>query len=148
MPLTLHTIRPAKGAQKKRKRVGRGLSKKGTYSGRGSKGQRSRSGGKSGLQLKGLRQIMLATPKKKGFKSNKPTPEVVNVGTLSKTFAEGNTVTPQALLEKGLVSKIANGVKILGNGSLSIKLSLTGCKVSKVAKEKIEKAGGTVKLAK
>ena len=147
MPLTLHTIQPAKGARRGKKRIGRGLAKKGTYSGRGAKGQRSRSGGKSGLKLLGLRQIMLATPKLRGFKSGRPDAEVVNVGALSNAFAEGQTVNPQNLLEKGLISRVDKGVKILGNGTMAIKISIVGCQVSKTAQEKIEGAGGTVKVS-
>ena len=144
MVLRLDTIQPKKGARKSKKRIGRGLSKGGAFSGRGTKGQRSRSGGKSGLKLKGLRKIMLSTPKTRGFKSSKPTPEVVNVSGIAKNFADGAKVTPEHLLKKNLVSKIRNGVKVLGNGEITIKVTVTDCKVSQSAKEKIEKAGGTV----
>lgn len=144
MSLSLHTIKPKKSSRKTKKRVGRGWASKGKYSGRGIKGQRSRSGGKSGLKLKGLRQIMLATPKNKGFKSGRPKLEVVNVAEINKAFAAGAKVTPKNLLAKGLVSKISNGVKVLGNGSIAISVTITGCKVSESAKTKIEQAGGTV----
>ncbi len=144
MTLSLHSIQPAKGSKKSGKRIGRGLGSTGRYSGRGIKGQRSRSGGKSGLALKGIRQIMLATPKKKGFKSGRIKPEVVNVADLSKMFADGNKVSPKVLLEKGLISDGDRGVKILGNGALGIKLTIADCAVSEAAKKKIEDAGGTV----
>ncbi|MFH1404471.1 MAG: 50S ribosomal protein L15 [Patescibacteria group bacterium] len=144
--MQLNTIKPSKGSKKTSKRLGRGLgSGKGTYSGRGSKGQRSRSGGKSGLKLKGLRSIMLSLPKKRGFKSNKPKPEIVNLNVLAKVFADGDSVNPKMLLKKGLVKKVENGVKILGSGSIGIKITIEGCLVSKSVKEKIEKAGGQVK---
>ena len=107
------------------------------------KGQRSRSGGKSGLKLKGLRQVMLATPKKRGFKSNKPNAAVVNLKNLSTAFASGAQVTPKALLKKGLISKTDNGVKILAQGEITIALTISGCTASAAAKEKIEKAGGS-----
>jgi len=144
MALSLHTLKPSKGSKKSKKRIGRGLGSTGRYSGRGLKGQRSRSGGKSGLKLKGIRQIMLATPKKKGFKSGRIKPEVVNVADLSKTFADGNKVTPKVLLQKRLISDGTRGVKLLGNGSISIKLTVADCAVSESAKKKIEDAGGTV----
>ena len=148
MVLRLDTIQPNKGARKTKKRIGRGLSKGGAFSGRGTKGQRSRSGGKSGLKLKGLRKIMLSTPKTRGFKSSKATPEVVNVSVISKNFADGAKVTPEQLQKKNLVKKIRHGVKVLGNGEISIKITITDCRISQSAKEKIEKAGGTVIMNK
>jgi len=144
MALTLHTIHPKKGSKKTRKRVGRGDAGTGTYSGRGSKGQRSRSGGKSGLKLKGLRKIMLAQPKKRGFTSSRTPASIVNVSDLNKMFADGAKVTPEAIQKKGLVESITSGVKILANGDLAVKLNVEGCKVSEAAKAKIEKAGGKV----
>ncbi len=144
MTLSLHTIKPKDGSRKTKKRVGRGLASKGRYSGRGSKGQRSRSGGKSGLKLKGIRTIMLSIPKKRGFNSNKPKAQVVNVGSLAKNFKDGSKVTPKQLLSKGLISETKTKVKILGTGSIDIKLSVTGCLVSESAKTKIEKAGGEI----
>ncbi len=145
MALSLHTIKPNKGARKKSFAIGRGLASKGTYSGRGAKGQRARSGGRAGLQLKGVRKLMLSMPKARGFTSARPKPAVVNVGTLSASFASGSVVTPKALLEKGLVADVAHGVKVLADGELSVKLAVEGCRVSAAAKAKIEAAGGTVK---
>lgn len=143
MAFTLNTIRPAKGARKAAKRVGRGLSKGGSYSGRGVKGQRARSGGRSGLQLKGLRHIMLSTKKNRGFKSIRPKAMVVNVEMVAKNFPDGAKVNPETLLEKGLVP--AKGkVKLLGDGAIAIKVIVEGCTVSASAKEKIEKAGGSI----
>lgn len=146
MSLTLHTLKPKTGSKKSRKRIGRGLSSTGTYSGRGVKGQRSRSGGKSGLQLKGIRKIMLSVPKKRGFKSQKPTPATVNLKDLNKAFKEGAKITPQTLLQKKLITSTGSGVKILGKGSLAIKVVVEGCQLSKSAQDAIEKAGGTVLL--
>ncbi len=145
MPLNLHNIKPKKGSRKSKKRVGRGnASGKGTYAGRGVKGQRARSGGRSGLKLKGIRPIMLAQPKVRGFKSGKTPPAVVNISILNKTFADGAKVTPKALQKKGLVENIAAGVKILAKGDIGVKLTIEGCKVSEAAKAKIEGAGGRV----
>jgi large subunit ribosomal protein L15 len=144
MTLSLHTIKPKEGSRKSKKRVGRGLGSTGRYSGRGSKGQSSRSGGKSGLKLKGIRTIMLSIPKKRGFNSTKPKAQVVNVGDLARNFKDGSKVGPKQLLEKGLISETKTKIKILGNGTIGIKVSLSGCLVSESAKAKIEKAGGEV----
>jgi len=121
MTLSLHTIKPAKGAKKKKKRVGRG-GKRGTYSGRGIKGQRARSGGKRGLKRLGMRPLMEQTPKLRGFKSLKKKPEILNLKDLQNKFKDGDKITPQVLLKKGLVDKIKNGVKILGDGEIKVKL--------------------------
>jgi large subunit ribosomal protein L15 len=144
MALSLHTLHPKRGSRKTSVRVGRGLSKKGTYSGRGAKGQRSRSGGKSGLRLKGLRIVMLATPKQRGFTSQKPSCQVVNVGMISKVFTEGSVISPQMLYNKKLITSSSRPVKILGEGTLTMKVTVQDCFVSTSAKEKIEKAGGTI----
>lgn len=143
MAITLHTIKPAKGARKAAKRVGRGLSKGGSYSGRGVKGQRARSGGRSGLQKKGIRHIMLSIKKSRGFKSQYEKPMVVNLGVIAKSFPDGAKITPSALVRKGLIPSEGK-VKVLGEGTIAIKVIVEGCKVSATAKEKIEKAGGAI----
>ena len=90
--LSLHTIKSAKGATKKRKRVGRGnASGQGTYSGRGIKGQKSRSG-VSGLKRLGMRQILRRIPKQRGFKSLKPDNQVVNLADINKHFKKGDLI--------------------------------------------------------
>lgn len=142
MSLYLHTIKPAVKSKKK-KRVGRG-GKRGTYSGRGMKGQKARSGGKSGIKRKGMRQLMETTHKLRGFKSRKPEPEIVKLKDLSKNFKDGDKVDPGILLKKKLIDTIKNGVKILSNGEIKIKLEISGCATSKQAKEAIEKVGGKV----
>ena len=143
MAITLHTIKAAKGSRKAAKRIGRGLSKGGSYSGKGVKGQRARSGGRGGLQLKGIRHIMLSIKKSRGFKSLNEKALVVNVGLTAKSFPDGAKISPAALLAKGIIPKNGN-VKVLGDGSIAIKVILEGCNVSASAKEKIEKAGGSV----
>lgn len=141
--LTLHTIKPFPKSKKPRKRVGRGGAH-GTYSGRGQKGQRARSGGKKGLKLKGIKRMLLSIPKIRGFRSPYPKVAVVNVGFLDKKFKENDIITPQVLLETKLIDKINKGVKILGDGEITKKLVIKECEVSKNAKEKIERAGGKV----
>jgi len=144
MALTLHTIKPFSGSKKKVKRVGRGLGSTGTYSGRGQKGQRARSGGRGGLKLLGMRRIIMSTPKLRGFKSPYPKMVAVNLKDLEKKFNEGERVTPKTLLEKGLVGKMRVSVKILGNGEIKKKLTIENCSVSGSAREKIEKSGGKI----
>ncbi|HBR80472.1 MAG: 50S ribosomal protein L15 [Candidatus Uhrbacteria bacterium GW2011_GWE2_45_35] len=144
MTLELHNLKPAAGSKKTKKRIGRGLASTGTYSGRGVKGQRARSGGRNKLQLRGLRAIMLKLPKNRGFKSLTKKPAVVNVGILAKNFVDGSKITPKLILEKNLVKTIANGVKILGDGEISQAVTIKGCTVSKTAEEKIKKAGGEI----
>ncbi|MBU1146330.1 50S ribosomal protein L15 [Patescibacteria group bacterium] len=144
MSLTLHTIKPSSGSRKKVKRVGRGLGSTGTYSGRGQKGQRARSGGKGGLKLLGMKRIIMSTPKLRGFKSPYPKMVAVNVGDLEKKFNDNERVTPKTLLEKGLVGKMKVLVKILGSGEIKKKLIIENCAVSVSAKEKIEHAGGKI----
>lgn len=144
MAITLHTIKSSSGSRKKVKRVGRGLGSTGTYSGRGQKGQRARSGGRKGLKILGMRRIIMSTPKLRGFNSPYPKMIAVNVKDLEKKFNDGERVTPKTLLEKGLVGKMKVAVKILGSGEIKKKLIIKDCSVSGSAKEKIEKAGGKI----
>jgi large subunit ribosomal protein L15 len=137
--LDLHTIKSARGAIKKRKRVGRGnASGHGTYSTRGLKGQKSRSG-VGGLKRLGMRSILLNIPKMKGFKSKKAKSQVVNLEDLNKQFKDGDKITPATLLKRGLIKEIALPVKILGKGKLELKnLHFEKVKISESAKEQIK----------
>lgn len=146
MSLTLHNLHASKGSKKSKKRLGRGLASKGSYSGRGVKGQRARSG-VSGLKKMGIRQNMLATPKVRGFRSPHPRLAIVNLSDLS-VFADGTKVSPKLLLKKGLVEDISSGVKVLAKGTVTARLTITDCEISASAKEKIEAAGGTVEAPK
>jgi len=138
--LSLHTIKPASGATKKRKRVGRGnASGHGTYSGRGQKGQRSRSGGRSGLKRMGMKQNLLQTPKLRGFKSDKPKNQIVNLDDLNKNFKDNSVISPRSLIKAGLIKDAKKPVKILGKGELRIKkLQFKGVKISKSVVEQIK----------
>ena len=138
MTLSLHTIKPAKGATKKRKRVGRGnASGHGTYSTRGLKGQKSRSG-VSNLKRLGMRMTLMRTPKKRGFKSLKPKDQVLNLIDINENFKDGDTISPKILLKKGLIDTIKTGVKILGNGDLTLKnLKFEGVKMSESVRGKL-----------
>lgn len=147
MALGLHNLRPARGAKKKRKRVGRGNSSgHGTYSGRGIKGQRARSGGKKGLKLKGFKPRIQQTPKLRGFKARNVKFEVVNLRDLDLRFSEGDLVTPKEMFEVGLIKDVRKRVKILGDGKLMKKLTVKAQGFSKSASDGIVKAGGSVEL--
>lgn len=139
MTLSLHTIRSNKGATKKRKRVGRGNSSgHGTYSGRGQKGQKSRSG-VSGLKRLGLKKRLLQIPKMRGFKSGKPKNQVVSLNQINNNFKDGADISPKLLLAKRLIGTIKLPVKILGKGELKIKnIKFTGVKLSESVKNQIE----------
>lgn len=141
-----------KGANKNRKRVGRGSSSGlGTTAGKGNKGQQSRTGssvpyvGFEGGQMPLYRRIA-----RRGF-SNYPFKKeyaCINVGQLNDKFADGETVDNKTLIEKGFISaKSVTLVKILGDGDISKKLTIDVAKVSASAKAKIEAAGGSVKVA-
>ncbi len=146
--LSLHTIKPAKGATKKRKRVGRGnASGQGTYSGRGIKGQKSRSG-VSGLKRLGMKQILKRIPKQRGFKSLKPDNQVVNLADINKHFKKGDIISPKELLKRGLIDTIKLPVKILGKGELKKKLKVRAHAFSGPAKKAIKKAGGSIEKLK
>jgi len=147
MSVTLSNLKPAKGSQKKSIKVGRG-GKRGSYSGRGMKGQRARSGGKRGLKAFGLQQTLRRIPKLRGFRSPYPKLAVVNIGDLEKKFNDGDIVDAAKLARVGLVDKAQNGIKILGTGKLSKKLSVIADAFSASAKEAIEAAGGTVEIKK
>lgn len=131
--------------QKRKKRVGRGVTR-GKTSGRGHKGQKARAGRNIRPQS---RDMIKRIPKKRGYQFNPVStkPIAVNVATLDTMFSDGEQVTPEALIEKGVIQKKSNepfAVKILGTGTIATKLRVSGCRVSDAAREKIENAGGTV----
>jgi large subunit ribosomal protein L15 len=128
--LSLNTISQAKGRAKKHKRVGRGNSSgHGTYSTRGLKGQKSRSG-VSGLKRLGLKKQLLQIPKNRGFRSLKPKNQVVSVKAINANFKDGEIVTPAALFSKELISSASRSVKILGKEKLTVKVKFEKIKMS------------------
>ncbi len=142
MSLSLHNLKKAEGSTKRKKRLGRGNSSgHGTYSTRGIKGQRSRSGGKGGLKRLGLKQLIMSTPKKRGFKSARPKNQVISLDDLNNNFKDGETVNPKKLLSLGLINSDRTPVKILGGGGeLKVKgLKIDGIKISKSVEKKITK---------
>jgi len=148
--LSLNNLTPRKEALSKNKiRLGRGdASGHGSYSGKGRKGQKSRTGSGKGLKLFALRQSILRTPKLRGFTALTAKAAVFNVSDLASNFKEGATINLAALKELNLVRNDIKAFKILGNGEISIKVIIDGGLVSKTAKEKIEKAGGEIKELK
>ncbi|MFH1098348.1 MAG: 50S ribosomal protein L15 [Candidatus Uhrbacteria bacterium] len=148
MPYGLHNLKPAIGSRKRARRLGRGHgSGRGKTAGRGTKGQKARAGGRGGLKRLGMRHILLAQPKLRGFRSLRPKSIAVNVGELERAFFSGALVTTSALVASGLVdpSKLRrSSVKVLGDGNLTKTLSLKGVAVSASAKAKIEAAGGRI----
>ena len=142
--MKLHSLQPAPGAVKTRKRVGRGVgSGLGKTSGRGQKGQNSRSGGGVRIGFEGGQSPLFRRLPKRGFSNArfKTTYAVINLSDLDK-FEDGATVTPELLKEMGLIKQSLDGIKVLGNGTLTKKLNVKAHKFSSVAKEKIEKLGG------
>lgn len=144
--MQLHELKPKFGSRHRKIRVGRGDgSKRGTYSGRGGKGQTARTGGvrRPGFEG-GQTPLIRRMPKLGGFKNvNRVEYAVVNVGDFEKHFKEGDTVNRETLQEKGLI-RSSKPIKILGNGELKISLNVKVEKVSASAKEKIEKAKGKI----
>lgn len=145
--MNLHELSPAAGSNPKAYRKGRGKgSGNGKTAGRGHKGQWARSGGGVRVGFEGGQMPLARRLPKRGFHNIfAKRLESVNVSALEK-FDDGATVNVSDLLEKGILSKCENGVKILGNGSLSKKLTVCASAFSASAKEKIEAAGGKAEV--
>ena len=142
--MDLSSLKYAEGARKDRKRVGRGGAR-GKQSGRGHKGQHSRSGAKFRVWFEGGQMPIQRRLPKRGFTNINRIPyQVVNVRDLEKLTDQ--EVTPEILYDAGLVSKKDQPVKILGQGEVSKKISVTAHAFSASAKEKIENAGGRTSL--
>jgi len=147
--MKLHDLRPNPGAKKKRKRVGRGISAgQGKTAGRGTKGQKARSGGGKGVYFEGG-QLPLARrlPYKRGFTNiRKVHYKAVNLKQLAEFDFDGLDVTPEIMAAIGLVKKETDPIVILGDGELDVKLNVKAHRFSASAREKIEAAGGTVEV--
>jgi large subunit ribosomal protein L15 len=145
--MQIHDLFPAPGSRKDRKRVGRGHgSGHGGRSGKGDKGQNSRSGGGKGPGFEGGQNpLAMRLPKLPGFKNrNRVEYAIVNVSRLEAIFAAGDVVDVDALFAKGVTKSKADPVKVLGDGEITKALTIKVDKVSGQAKAKIEAAGGTV----
>ena len=142
--MQLYQLKP-KNINKNKKRVGRG-GKRGTFSGKGAKGQLARAGRKLRPEI---RDFVKKIPKKRGydFKSFQTKPQIVNLQDLDKKYNDGEIVTPETLIEKGLIVKVKGrpdlpagrqGVKILGQGKLTKKLKVENCKMSESVKKALK----------
>ncbi|MHD0397081.1 50S ribosomal protein L15 [Staphylococcus simulans] len=141
--MKLHELHPAEGSRKVRNRVGRGAATgNGKTSGRGQKGQKARSGGKVRPGFEGGQLPLFRRIPKRGFTNiNRKEYAVVNLDQLNR-FDEGTEVTPELLIETGVVKNAKAGIKVLGNGSLEKKLTVKAHKFSASAAEAIDAKGG------
>lgn len=144
--MNLHTLKPRPGSKHRVKRLGCGESSgHGKTSGKGHKGQKARSGGSIRLGFEGGQMPLIRRLPKRGFNNAafKVRYAVVNLSALNQ-FEDGSTVDEKALLGKKLIRGIYDGVKILGTGELTRKLTIVADRISAAAREKIEKAGGSI----
>ena len=145
--MEIHKLKP-KQKPKEKKRIGRG-GKRGTYSGRGIKGQKARSG--NNVQPM-IRELIKKYPKLRGYNNSQTNKKVIaeiNIAILDKKFEDGEKVTPEILVEKKIIRSVRKKiplVKILGQGKTKKKLIISHCKVSKTAREKIEKTKSIIKI--
>ena len=145
--MKLDELQGAPGARTTRKRVGRGTgSGTGRNAGKGEKGQNARSGGGVRPGFEGGQMPLYRRLPKRGF-TNIFAKDIVSINLdRLNIFENGTEITPEVLLERGVVSKVRDGIKILGNGNIEKSLTIKGCKFSKSAAEKIEAAGGKVEV--
>jgi large subunit ribosomal protein L15 len=145
--MKLHELKPAEGSRKERKRLGRGIgSGQGKTAGKGHKGQNARSGGGVRLGFEGGQTPLFRRLPKRGFTNiNRKDYAVVNLDALNR-FEEGTEVTPELLIETGVVKNEKAGIKILAKGNVEKKLTVKAHKFSSTAKEAIEAVGGTTEV--
>jgi len=146
--MKLHELSPAAGSTKERKRIGRGpASGQGKTAGKGHKGQKARAGRGMRAGFEGGQMPLQRRIPKRGFNNIFGTEmAIVNVAALEKAYAAGETVTIDSLIEKGLVKKALDGVKVLGHGEISKALTVQANAFSESAKQKIEAAGGKTEV--
>ena len=145
--MKLHELKPSEGSRKERNRVGRGIgSGNGKTSGKGHKGQNARSGGGVRPGFEGGQNPLARRIPKRGFTNiHRKELAIVNLDALNR-FEEGTEVTPELLIETGVVSNERAGIKILAKGKIEKKLTVKAHKFSSTAKEAIEAAGGTTEV--
>jgi large subunit ribosomal protein L15 len=145
--MKLHELKPAEGSRKERKRLGRGIgSGQGKTAGKGHKGQNARSGGGVRLGFEGGQTPLFRRLPKRGFTNiHRKEFAIVNLDVLNR-FEEGTEVTPELLIETGVVKNEKAGIKILAKGNVEKKLTVKAHKFSSTAKEAIEAVGGTTEV--
>ncbi len=145
--MKLHELKPAEGSRKNRKRVGRGIGTgNGKTAGKGHKGQNARSGGGVRPGFEGGQNPIYRRLPKRGFTNpNRKEYAIVNLETLNR-FDADSVVTPETLIETGVIKNLKDGVKVLGDGELKVKLTVKANKFSQSAVEKIEAAGGKTEV--
>ena len=145
--MKLHDLKPAEGATTAAKRLGRGIgSGLGKTSGKGHKGAKARSGGGKRPGFEGGQMPLTRRLPKRGFTNNFRTVYVaINVDRL-EIFDDGQTVTPVDLIQAGIINKVCDGIKIMGKGELTKKLTVQATKFTASAKEKIEAVGGKAEV--
>ncbi|SEN61188.1 50S ribosomal protein L15 [Lihuaxuella thermophila] len=145
--MKLHELKPAPGSRHKRKRLGRGISAgQGKTAGRGHKGQKARSGGGVRPGFEGGQNPIYRRLPKRGFTNpNRVEYAIVNLDVLNR-FEDGSVVTPELLVETGVVKNLKGGLKVLGDGELNKKLTVKAHKFSQSAAEKITAAGGATEV--
>ncbi|MGH9652936.1 MAG: 50S ribosomal protein L15 [Bryobacteraceae bacterium] len=144
--MNLSNLRPPKGQKHKKQRIGQGMgSGRGKYSGRGAKRQKSISGYSKMRGFEGGQMPLHRRLPKRGFHNIfRKEYAIINIGALEKL--EGDNFTPESLVERGVVKKLNTGLKVLGNGDLTRKISVRAHIYSKSALEKIQKAGGSAEV--
>ena len=146
--MKLHELSPVAGSTKERKRIGRGpASGQGKTAGKGHKGQKARAGRGMQVGFEGGQMPLQRRIPKRGFNNIFATEmAIVNISALDKAYEAGATVTVDSLIEKGLVKKALDGVKVLGHGELTKALTVQANAFSESAKQKIEAAGGKTEV--
>jgi large subunit ribosomal protein L15 len=145
--MKLHELSPAPGSRHTRKRVGRGIgSGTGKTAGSGHKGQKARSGGGVRPGFEGGQNPLFRRLPKRGFTNiSRKEYAIVNLEELNK-FADGTEVTPEVLMESGVIKNPKSGIKVLGNGDITVKLTVKANKFSQSAVDKIQAAGGKTEV--
>jgi large subunit ribosomal protein L15 len=147
MTISVHTLKPAEGSTHRRKRVGRGLG-----SGHGKQATRGHKGNKARGQINpnfegGQTPLHRRLPQLRGFKPvNKKIYALINVGALETQFEDGAVITPDLLMERGILRDLHHGLKVLGGGDVTRKFTVHTNKISDTAREKLEAAGGKVEI--
>ena len=146
--MKLHELSPAAGSTKERKRIGRGAgSGQGKTAGKGHKGQKARAGRGMRPGFEGGQMPLQRRVPKRGFVNIFRTEmAIVNVAALDAAYNAGDVVTIESLVEKGLVKKVLDGVKVLGYGEITKALTVQANAISESAKQKIEAAGGKIEV--